>query len=86
MPRILLKEQISSHIPEILLKDVYKKTLKYKSSYLSLLNDLVKGEDAEVKVAVGSVVHLHRSQFLMCLSLQQGPHNKMQFKYGNLLY
>ena len=26
--------------------------------YLSLLNDLVKGEDAEVKVAVGSVVDL----------------------------
>ena len=33
------------------------------SQYLSLLNDLVKGEDAEVKVAVGSVVHLQYESF-----------------------
>ena len=72
MPRILLKGQINSHVHQILFRDLLKWTPKYKScfalidckvcfklfSYLSLLNDLVKGEDAEVKVAVGSVVHL----------------------------
>ena len=72
MPRILLKEQINSHVPEILFKDVLNGLHNTRAalsridcnvslqlvSYLSLLNDLVKGEDAEVKVAVGSVVHL----------------------------
>ena len=46
MPRILLKEQISSHMPEILLKDVYKKTPKYKSyccthMFVSSWSDLI---------------------------------------------
>ena len=41
-------------------------------SYLSLIDDLVKGEDAEVKVAVGSVVHLQWESICRMIPPLQG--------------